>query len=236
MNTFAANPSAAVISGSTPVIPSTSNNPGSSASSKEGKGKQNEKQPIVHNITVDSTESLFPPSPSNFTKLDGKYAATVTAVQTVEQPAGETTGGRKPGRKAKAGKGKPTPKINKPKPGARVLRLIFTLDHKRADGMIYSVEKDLRPKRNKDSKFGEFVKGILSDVESYDRFFTDYMPAQLLNRRCTLEIKESRRQGQSNFKITDVQPAAPEFSYSGTVGSTVTGRINEAVEPQAAAA
>jgi hypothetical protein len=239
MNNLALNPTAAVVTGSSPTPSSVSSNANPSASTKDNKGKPNDKQPNILNITTDSTYSLFPPSPTNFAKLEGKYAATVTAVQTVEQPARESTVGRKPGRKARAGKGKPTPKSKVPKPGARVLRLLFTLDQKRADGMIYSVEKDLRPKRNKDSKFGEFLKGILSDVESYDRFFSDYMPVHLLNRRCTLEIKESRRQGQSTFKVLDVLPAtapAPEFTYSGTLGSTVTGRMNSIVEPQAAAA
>ena len=240
MTTFGTNPTVTISTSATPANPPAPNKASPYSSAKDGKAKQHGTQPTVLDIAADSTFSLFPQAPSNHARLDGEYTATVTAVQTVEQPARERTGGRKQGRKAKGGKGKQTPKNKTPKPGTKLLRLTFTLDHQRADGMTYCVEKDLRPKRNKESKFGEFMKGILADAESFERFFSDFKPAQLLNRRCTLGIKESRRQGLSNFKISNVQPApsvAPEFCHSGNIGNRVTGHISaDAVELTAIAA
>lgn len=239
MSTTATNPIDAISIGSTPAAPAISKNPGTSSPSKDGKGKPNDNQPIIHNITADSTLSLFPQAATSYPKLDDNYAATVTAVQTVEQPVRERNVGRKQGRKGKNAKGKSAAKSKSTKPGAKLLRLIFTLDHKRADGMVYSIEKDLRPKRAKDSKFGEFLKGILSDSESFDGFFIDFQPARLLNRRCTLQIKEARRKGQSSFKILDVLPAKVSTlggAYPGAISDTVAGRINEPVELHAVAA
>ena len=241
MNTIATNPTTAVVTGIRTELPGTSYTGSitgiASTAPKTGSGKADEKPGSITNITADSTFSLFPPSPVNFKKLDGEYPATVTAVQLVELPTHESTPGRKPGRKAKNAKRKVAAKAKAPKAGAKQLCLTFTLDDKRADGTDYTVEKNLKPKRDRESIFGEFLKNLLPDADSFNQFFTDYKPARLLSRRCTLKIKESRHQGQSNFKIMGAQPApAQELTYIGAIGDTVTSSIRETAPVQPVAA
>ncbi|MFM7555370.1 MAG: hypothetical protein ACKPAH_08765, partial [Verrucomicrobiota bacterium] len=84
MSTTANNPIEAISIGSTPAAPSIPNKPTSSSPSKDGKGKPNDNQPVIHNITADSTLSLFPPLQPKFEKLDGEYDATIIGVTLTE--------------------------------------------------------------------------------------------------------------------------------------------------------
>lgn len=89
-------------------------------------------------------------------------------------------------------------KTSKPsKPGAKLLRLKLQLDEKRADGMTYTVEKEIRGQEDRDSKFGEFMMKIFTDEGALNQFFSTYRLSMLLNRRCALKLKEVRRKGQS---------------------------------------
>lgn len=227
--------------GSTPAAPAIPNNLGTSSPSKDGKGKPNDNQPIIHIITPDSDMALFAPSPAKFAKLEGDYDATITGVTVMELPPREQKP-KKNGRKTKGGKGKAVTKSkpSKPsKPGAKLLSLKFQLDERRADGMTYTVEKEIRGQEDRDSKFGEFMMKILTDEGSLNQFFSTYRLSMLLNRRCALKLKEARRKGQSSFKILDVLPAkvsTPAFTYTGTTREAVTGPIKEPVHQLAAAA
>ena len=167
---------------------------------ENGNGQTDGKHPAEIEITADSDVCLFTSSPSDSPRLDGDFIATVTKILIVELPPREAAGGKKP----KAGKGKKVAKEKTVKPAARVLRFTLTLENKRPDGTNYSVEKDIRPKRNRDSKFAEFVGKLLPDTQALDQFFKDYRPSQLLNRRCNLTIKEIRRKGQSTLKILEM--------------------------------
>lgn len=240
MNTNIINPTATVVPGTSAetaaALSATSVTTPTPAAKNGHHGKGDDARPAITEILPDSTDTLFPPTPMNFKKLDGEYLATVTRVQLVEEPSPEATTSRKAGRKTKAvrkakgGKRKPAAKT-KSKP--KLLRLTFTLDHQRADGAAYTVTKDLRSKRSQESTFGEFLKQLLPDPASFSGFFADFRPARLHGCRCTLKIKESRRLDQSSFNIVSAAPAptpapAPELAYVGRMGSTVTGQIREA--------
>jgi len=196
------------------------NVPNGHAAHKNGNGKTDAKKPAEIEITTDSDVSLFTKSLSDFPRLEGEFTATVTKILLVELPPRGLAGGKKTGRKtkAKAGKLKQSAKAKATKPADRLLRLSFTLDAKRADGMTYVAETEVRPKRERESKFAEFVAKLLPEPRALDQFFNDYRPSQLLNRRCTLKIKELRREGQSTLKILDVT-AAP-------VPALDTGRVH----------
>lgn len=199
------------------------------AGAKNGKGKHDEKNPTVVNITADSTLSLFPPSASDFKRLDGEFSAVVAAIQLVEKPRREVAPDKKVARKAKAGARKQQEKAKPAKPAIQLLRLTFTLDEKRSDGMAYNVEKDILPKRDRESTFGAIIARILPDPEKFNRFFSDYKPVHLLNQRCVLKIKESRRQGQSTMRILEVLSgfsSPPMHPYSGESGHTTAGFID----------
>ena len=225
MSTTATNPIDA-----TPAAPAISNKPTSSSPSKGDKGKPNDKQPIVHNITADSDTTLFPPRPPKFDKLEGEHDATIIGVRLTELPPSEPKSKKTTTRKTKGGKGKALAKSKPSKLGAKLLSLRFQLDKKRADGMTYTVEKEIRAQQDRDSKFGECMMRILTDEGTLNQFFSTYRLSMLLNRRCKLEIKEVRCKGQSSIKILDVLPApvlAPGFQHSGKTGSSVTGPIAE---------
>lgn len=199
---------------------------------ENGNGKSDGNHPAEIEITADSDVCLFTSSPSDSPRLDGDFIATVTKILIVELPPREAAGGKKP----KAGKGKKVAKAKTVKPAARVLRFTLTLENKRPDGTNYTVEKDIRPKRSRDSKFAEFVGKLLPDTQALDQFFKDYRPSQLLNRRCSLKIKEVRRMGQSNLKILDIAAVpAPVLAIDNTpFGQTepaLNSRLDEGSEP-----
>lgn len=182
-----------------------------------GNGQTDGKHPAEIEITADSDVCLFTSSPSDSPRLDGDFIATVTKILLVELPPREAAAGKKLGRKPKAGKGTKVAKAKTVKPAARVLRFTFTLENKRPDGTNYSVEKDIRPKRSRDSKFAEFVGKLLPDTQALDQFFNNYRPSQLLNQRCSLKIKEVRRMGQSTLKILDMAAMpAPVLAIDNT--------------------
>jgi len=186
---------------------------GNSLNLLNGNGQTDGKHPAEIEITADSDVCLFTSSPSDSPRLDGDFIATVTKILLVELPPREAAGGKKP----KAGKGKKVAKEKTVKPAARVLRFTLTLENKRPDGTNYSVEKDIRPKRSRDSKFAEFVGKLLPDTQALEQFFNNYRPSQLLNRRCNLQIKEIRRKGQSTLKILDMAAMpAPVLAIDNT--------------------
>jgi len=231
MTTTTTNSTDAINVGSNPAAPAISTNPSSSSPSGTGKQpKHNDKQPIVYTITADSDTALFLPRQPKIGKLDGDYNATITGVSLKEIPLSETKPKKKNGRKTKGGKGKAAAKTKPSKPGAKRVSLMFQLDKRRSDGTTYTVEKEIRAQQDLDSKFGEFMKKILTDEGTLNQFFSTYRLSVLLNRRCALKLKEVRRKGQSSIKILDVLPPqvlAPEFANSGTIDHTVEGRINE---------
>ena len=230
MNVTATNPTVTAMNGSTPAASPVAGNGSTSSPAKESKARQNDRLPVIVNITQGSDTALFTPSPAKFEKLDGEYAATITDVSFTELPPSEPKPSKKHGRKAKGAKGKAAAKAKGAKSGAKLVLLKFTLDHKRADGMTYTVEKEVRAQQDRESRFGEFMKKVLTDEASFNQFFSDYRLSPLLNRRCSLKLKEARCKGQSSIRILDVLPApvlAPGFQHSGKTGSSVTGPIAE---------
>lgn len=244
MNTTSSNTESLLGFPSNPSSPANGNHgPNGNPGARNGGGKLDPKKPVETEITADSDLSLFVRTPADFKRLDGDYQATVSKILVVELPPREIATGKKSSgkAKAKAGKGKQAAKAKAPKPGAKLLRFTFTLAHQRADGATYVAEKEVRPKRERESKFAEFVGKLLPEPGALDQFFTDYRPSRLLNRRCTLKLKELRREGQSQLKILEVMPAPAsepvmEHVHAGRTGTQVEGHVNRVTEPVAIAA
>lgn len=219
--------------------------------------------PVETSVLNNPGVRLFEPKSKQSEALNGQFTATVVDVVKLQMPASE---GKKRGRKAKAGQRKKTEanasKEKSVKAGALLLRVVFEVSQGRDVGTSVRVTKDVRANQKEKGRFADFIRVLLPTEHEFKKFFSEFELGQLLNRRCRLKLKQSLRAKDNTVKIVgqeaeetptpapvtsllqppmgaEVPPAsapATQFTYSGTIGSTVTGQLVEKANVEAIAA